>query len=238
MDAKDHNGQAVVVGDYVDDARGVMSQPKSGKVMAIFDDNNTTILVVEVSSEGKRYEDTWDASNTRKQEQQIPRIHTFDSSGEAYDACQCDDDIKNGDVLVIAKEKVVGVADTWPIAITAENGALHQLNIGVTAEGWAKGAAAKLAGFKAAQAEARRLGFPLDGEAEPAAIKVHVEAVDGFKTTHLCKNLTEARKAAQEHVGATPDIGSGYAVSADGVVKVTADGASLRDLFPRNVVDL
>ena len=54
-------------------------------------------------------------------------IHKFESTREAYDACQCDEDIKRGDLLVIESEGVVGVADTWPYAITEECGDLHQL---------------------------------------------------------------------------------------------------------------
>ena len=54
-------------------------------------------------------------------------IHKFDSTAEAYDACQCDEDIKRGDLLVIESEGVVGVADTWPYAITEAHGELHQL---------------------------------------------------------------------------------------------------------------
>ena len=52
-------------------------------------------------------------------------IHIFDSTGGAYDACQCDDNVKRGDILYIPSEGVVGLADTWPIAITKEYGALH-----------------------------------------------------------------------------------------------------------------
>lgn len=51
--------------------------------------------------------------------------HYFDSTGDAYDACQCDEGIKDGDTLVILNEQVVGLAYTWPVAITVENGALH-----------------------------------------------------------------------------------------------------------------
>ena len=54
-------------------------------------------------------------------------VFYFGSTGEAYDASQSWDDIKSGDVLVIAHEKVVGVADTWPIAVTAESGELHDV---------------------------------------------------------------------------------------------------------------
>jgi hypothetical protein len=58
--------------------------------------------------------------------------HYFDSSGEAYDACQCDETIQNGDVLVIASERIVGLAHTWPVTVTADHGALHKLNSGWT----------------------------------------------------------------------------------------------------------
>lgn len=54
-------------------------------------------------------------------------IHVFSSTGAAYDACQCDAEIKDGDILVIPSEGVVGIADTWPFAITAKRGALHGL---------------------------------------------------------------------------------------------------------------
>ena len=52
-------------------------------------------------------------------------IHTFPDTGLAYDACQCDDTIKDGDILLIEREGVVGIADTWPIAITEKHGVLH-----------------------------------------------------------------------------------------------------------------
>lgn len=52
--------------------------------------------------------------------------HVFDSTAEAYDATQCDDSIRKGDRLLIVKEAVVGLADTWPIAVTVEHGELHQ----------------------------------------------------------------------------------------------------------------
>lgn len=52
-------------------------------------------------------------------------IHMFDYSGEAYDACQCDKSIEDGDILYIPSEGVVGIADTWPIAVTHSYGKLH-----------------------------------------------------------------------------------------------------------------
>ncbi|MFE5851999.1 hypothetical protein ACFQ61_02065 [Streptomyces sp. NPDC056500] len=53
-------------------------------------------------------------------------VHQFDSTDEAYDATQCRDDIRDGDVLVIEPEGVVGfLRRAWPVAITAEHGDLH-----------------------------------------------------------------------------------------------------------------
>lgn len=54
-------------------------------------------------------------------------FHQFESTGAAYDATQCREDIKNGDCLFIPEERVVGLAATWPVAITANAGNLHAL---------------------------------------------------------------------------------------------------------------
>lgn len=101
--------------------------------------------------------------------------HIFRSTGDAYDACQCDESIKRGDVLVIESEGVIGVADTWPIAVTVVNGNLHSLEEGATADAWALATAARhidyvatakrlLDGCAAALDEAMRRGFPLRAE--------------------------------------------------------------------------
>lgn len=58
------------------------------------------------------------------------QIHFFNSTGEAYDATQCDENIKNGDILVVRSECVVGLADTWPVAVTHHHGAFHVLTDG------------------------------------------------------------------------------------------------------------
>ena len=52
------------------------------------------------------------------------RVHAFDTTGDAYDACQCspqtgDDAIATGDTLLVTREGVVGIAWAWPIAISA-----------------------------------------------------------------------------------------------------------------------
>ncbi|MEU5343018.1 hypothetical protein AB0H18_19640 [Streptomyces sp. NPDC020766] len=53
-------------------------------------------------------------------------VHRFDSTGSAYNATQCRDDIRDGDVLVVEHEGVVGfLRSAWPAAITAKYGELH-----------------------------------------------------------------------------------------------------------------
>jgi hypothetical protein len=62
----------------------------------------------------------------------MPQVHTFPSSGDAYDATQCRDDIKNGDILA-CEDGVIGLAWTWPIAVTANYGKLHTVEVGQAA---------------------------------------------------------------------------------------------------------
>lgn len=65
--------------------------------------------------------------------------HHFHTSGDAYDACQTgihyafdgEYPVATGDILVIDSEKVVGIADTWPVAVTKERGHLHTPAAGV-----------------------------------------------------------------------------------------------------------
>lgn len=80
-------------------------------------------------------------------------VHRYDSTGDAYDACQCDEDIKTGDCLLIEEKgwrgncvgrdddgfriyahedhpidiTVVGLAWAWPLAVTVERGELHDI---------------------------------------------------------------------------------------------------------------
>lgn len=64
-------------------------------------------------------------------------------------------------------------------------------------------------------------------------ITVHYLAVDGCKRVHKFKTLKGAQTFAQEYVGETPELGSFYAVSGDGIGRVTVDGCDLRELFPK-----
>lgn len=64
------------------------------------------------------------------------KVHYYDSSSEAYDASQCSLGFMN--IMVVKDEKVVAVADTWPIAVTKEHGELHQLKKGCTFDNYVK----------------------------------------------------------------------------------------------------
>ncbi|NIY68095.1 hypothetical protein [Streptomyces malaysiensis] len=54
-----------------------------------------------------------------------PKVHTFGDTFQAYNATQCQEDIRDGDVLLVESEKVVGIAWTWPFALTESIGELH-----------------------------------------------------------------------------------------------------------------
>lgn len=88
--------------------------------------------------------------------------HFFESTGEAYDATQCRDDIASGDVIVVKSEFVVGVADTWPVAVTMAHGHLHSPGDGFSLAQCLAGRAAA-AGIEAALAVASELGYPVRG---------------------------------------------------------------------------
>ncbi|MGC0418366.1 hypothetical protein [Embleya sp. AB8] len=93
-----------------------------------------------------------------------PTVHRFDSTGDAYDATQCRDDIADGDVLVVAREGVVGFLNrAWPAALTTEHGEFHTL--GVFAHEVEDGQYA--ASVRVAREQAEALGIPLDTRYRP-----------------------------------------------------------------------
>lgn len=63
-------------------------------------------------------------------------------------------------------------------------------------------------------------------------IKVTYTSIDGGRKSRSYSTIEGAKKFAHTWVGPHPEIGSWYAVSGDGVGKITVSGASLRDLFP------
>ena len=68
----------------------------------------------------------------------------------------------------------------------------------------------------------------------PVTIAVRYSSVDSYGkiTTRKFVTLRGAREFAWHWVGRFPEIGSGYAVSADGIGKVEVEGCTLADLFP------
>ncbi|WP_330306259.1 MULTISPECIES: hypothetical protein [unclassified Streptomyces] len=97
----------------------------------------------------------------------LPRVHRFDgTTAGAYDATQCRDDIRDGDVLVVKAEGVVGfLAAAWPVAITEARGEFHGLK--VPAREYEDGRYA--ASAERAEQIADELGFPLAAKPAHAA---------------------------------------------------------------------
>ncbi|MCT9003512.1 hypothetical protein [Streptomyces rhizosphaerihabitans] len=89
----------------------------------------------------------------------LPKVHRFDgTTAEAYDATQCCDDIRDGDVLVVEAEGVVGFLDAaWPVAVTEAHGEFHGLK--TPAHEYKDGSCA--ASIDSAERIAAELGFPL-----------------------------------------------------------------------------
>lgn len=58
-------------------------------------------------------------------------VHHFDTTGQAYDMCQWNEEIRPYDLLVVensySHRRIIGLAWTWPYAVTKEQGHLHQL---------------------------------------------------------------------------------------------------------------
>jgi hypothetical protein len=82
----------------------------------------------------------------------MTQVHHFDSTGDAYDASQCDENAHDGDILAIPDEGVWGILfKAWPVAVTNECGAFHQLAEGGTWDDFEGGR------YAAAAAEALRL---------------------------------------------------------------------------------
>jgi len=63
-------------------------------------------------------------------------------------------------------------------------------------------------------------------------ITVRYSAVDGYSARKRFASLQKAQKFARKWVGDHPEIGRSYAISGDGVGKVTVSGTTLAELFP------
>jgi len=67
-------------------------------------------------------------------------------------------------------------------------------------------------------------------------ITIRYQSLDRFSRTRRFKTLAGAQKFAQKWVGQHPEISEAfrYAVSFDGVGKVTCSGCDIAELFPSN----
>jgi hypothetical protein len=70
-------------------------------------------------------------------------------------------------------------------------------------------------------------------------ITVYYESIDRFRKTRKYKTLKGAQRFAEKMVGPTPEvsINFGYAVSPDGIGKITCDGCTVWQLFPKISMD-
>lgn len=69
-------------------------------------------------------------------------------------------------------------------------------------------------------------------------ITVRYSSVDGFSEKRAFKTISGARAYATSRVGPTAEVSSsGYAVSGDGVGKITVDGIGLRELLTGEKAD-
>ncbi|MET7522581.1 hypothetical protein [Streptomyces sp900116325] len=110
-------------------------------------------------------DDAADAARAAEDAAPLKAVHRFDDTIEAYDATQCRDDIRDGDVLVVESEKVVGfLVEAWPIAITEVSGEFHGLTapVGEFKDG------RYLASAERAIELAGELGFPVRQSAQTA----------------------------------------------------------------------
>jgi hypothetical protein len=63
----------------------------------------------------------------------MPKVYEFYSTGNAYDASQCRDDIEDGDILLVPNEGAAAIlVRAWPIAVSQETAgeAFHTLEDG------------------------------------------------------------------------------------------------------------
>lgn len=90
-------------------------------------------------------------------------VHTFGSTGEAYDKSQYLDGIKHGDILSVPSEKAIAVLDqAWPIPLTQTGGAFGDFKSDDHRAGWhARNREELGSSIAAAQDEAGRIGVPL-----------------------------------------------------------------------------
>ena len=71
-----------------------------------------------------------------------------------------------------------------------------------------------------------------DHPAFDGMIKTTYRAIDGYTEEQVFSDLDDAITYAHKQIGSKVEIGSGYAVSYDGVGKITVIGCLLKDIWP------
>lgn len=73
----------------------------------------------------------------------------------------------------------------------------------------------------------------MDAATPAPRIVIEYDAVDGVHSRGEFSNLRNARAYAQRMVGKTPELGRWYAVSSDGIGRISlVYGCTLAELFP------
>lgn len=130
--------QVDVGGDYVVEGDRDLSQSDSFFFLVRAEGDDNTVFEVEelgeLEAENMTQKMKTAASKKRAALKTVDgvEVEEFRSSGAAYDACQTR--LPNGVILYIPSERVVGISDTWPIALTKNTGELHRLAAGVDIE--------------------------------------------------------------------------------------------------------
>ena len=88
-------------------------------------------------------------------------VHEFYDSGTGYDETQTRDDIKDGDVLAVTSEPVVGfLNEAWPVAVTSEPGEFHRIK--QDKEAFLADHPQYVRSWAEAEAKALELGYDID----------------------------------------------------------------------------
>lgn len=125
-----------------------------------------------------------------------PAVHRFDDTTEAYDASQCYDEIKDGDLLVVESEQAIAVLmDAYPVALTAGHGEFHS-GLEESARTFREGRYA--VSVDAAEAVAAELGLTLDA--------MHSTRPDDGPQVHRFDSTAEADAAADREEIADGDV--------------------------------
>lgn len=154
------------------------------------------------------------------------RVHVFDSTSDAYDESQCNDNIKDGDILVIQSEGVIGIMmQAWPVAIvgTQHPGAFHVAKVDID---WADMDGRD---YTNSVERAKKLGAELS---YIGGIQVYYTSIDGVNETRSFDKIEDAQIYAKHWIGDHPTLALTYAVSDDGIGKITVHGCTLAELFP------